>query len=132
MSMPQVDVFVDYANCGEDVTIPVQSALPALDYSVRTLCSVLVVLDIQHIEQVYASIVGVCAYDEGGCSITQQNFVDLVYSAITDSGISNWPSSVDALISERIAPIFAWTNFTVAEGVPYLNFNDYLHFFSSQ
>jgi hypothetical protein len=84
-----------------------------------------------NVEQVYASIVGDCAWAEGGCPVTQQNFVDLVYSELAATGKSVWPSSTDVLVSNRIAPIFKWANFTAAEGVPYLNFNDYLHYFRS-
>jgi hypothetical protein len=132
MHVSQVDIFVDYANCGNDITIPVQSAFPSLDVNVSILSSVLVWLRIQYLAQVYATIVGDCASAEGGCPVTQQNFIDLVYSELTATGKNVFPTSADVLVSDRIAPIFAWAGFTAAEGVPYLNFNDYLHFFRSQ
>ncbi|KAI0029639.1 hypothetical protein K488DRAFT_88531 [Vararia minispora EC-137] len=104
------NVFIDFANCGNNITIPLEKDFPSLDYNV------------------YASIVGNCAWAQGGCPITQQNFVDLVYSELAATGSNIWPTSAQVLINDRIAPIFTWTNFTVAEGVPYLNFNDYLHY----
>ncbi|KAI0029638.1 hypothetical protein K488DRAFT_55939, partial [Vararia minispora EC-137] len=103
------ETFADYANCN-NYTVPLQKDYPSLDYNV------------------YASIVGGCAWDQGGCPITKQNFIDLVYSELSNSGRNVWPTSVDVLVNDRIAPIFTWTGFTEAQGVPYLNFNDYLHY----
>ncbi|KAJ7862369.1 hypothetical protein B0H14DRAFT_3444748 [Mycena olivaceomarginata] len=43
---------------------------------------------------VYASIVGSCA---PSCPITQQNYVDFVYSQMTAAGVTNWPASADVV-----------------------------------
>jgi hypothetical protein len=42
MTIPQADVFVEFANCAGNLTIPVQSEIQTLDYNVCTLLSVLV------------------------------------------------------------------------------------------
>jgi len=106
-----VEIFIDYANCGlSNETVPTPQELGNLDYGI------------------YASIVGSCAYDENACSITMQNFIDLVYGSISTAGTNVWPDSAETLILNYITPIFTWTNFTVAEGVPYHNFNDWLHY----
>ncbi|KAI0317873.1 hypothetical protein OF83DRAFT_93727, partial [Amylostereum chailletii] len=83
----------DYATCGaaNETEVPVLAAIPHLDYSV------------------YAEIVGSCAYDEGGCPITQQNFIDLVYSAISGAGLTIYPN-VDDLITYYIQPLITWAN----------------------
>ena len=41
--------------------------------------------------QIYASIVGDCAWAPNGCPITQQNFIDFVYSTLTEIGSADWP-----------------------------------------
>lgn len=105
-------ILIDYANCGDLNTtiVPAEANFASLDYNV------------------YASIVGDCAWAESGCPITEQNFIDLVYSELTAIGSTVWPTSAQQLINDRILPIFTWTKFSVSQGVPYLNFNDYLHY----
>ena len=64
-------VFHDGLECSSDpnnstsIVLPPFSQWPSLDYNV------------------YADIVGECAWAPGGCPITQQNFIDLVYGAIS-------------------------------------------------
>jgi len=84
---------------------------------------------IQPITQVYASIVGNCAWSPRGCPIIQQNLIDLVYSELAASGSNVWPDSAQTLIDTRISKIFKWTAFTTKQGIPYRNFNDFLHYF---
>ena len=43
------------------------------------------------LSQIYASIVGDCAWAPNGCPITQQNFIDFVYSTLTEIGSADWP-----------------------------------------
>jgi len=42
--------------------------------------------------QVYASIVGDCAWQEGGCPITQQNYVDFIFSQLSAAQATSYPS----------------------------------------
>ncbi|VDB97157.1 unnamed protein product [Peniophora sp. CBMAI 1063] len=91
------------------VALPAASAWPSLDYNV------------------YASIIGSCAWDEGGCPITKQNFIDLIYSTISQED-GPYPKSATILIDRYLKPIFSWTGFDLEDGIPYLNFNDYLHY----
>ncbi|KAJ7835088.1 hypothetical protein B0H14DRAFT_3461573 [Mycena olivaceomarginata] len=71
---------------------------------------------------VYASIVGSCA---PSCPITQQNYVDFVYSQMTAAGVTNWPASAD-VVSQWWDPIVQWT--ATGATIPYQNFNDWLHY----
>ena len=41
--------------------------------------------------QIYASIVGDCAWAEGGCPVTQQNFIDFIYSTLSEIGSGDFP-----------------------------------------
>ncbi|KIY48871.1 hypothetical protein FISHEDRAFT_73206 [Fistulina hepatica ATCC 64428] len=92
------------------IVIPSQKNLKSLDYNV------------------YANIVGGCAFQKGGCPMTQQNFIDLVYSSISAFGGTEWPSSAQEVIDHwNIIKKWAATGNTV----PYLNFNDWLHFFTA-
>ncbi|KZV76700.1 hypothetical protein PENSPDRAFT_390588 [Peniophora sp. CONT] len=99
--------------CGVNTTaypvLTLPSTWPSLDYNV------------------YASIVGDCAWAPGGCPITQQNFIDLVYGAIAETTGGPYPRSAELLIEVYIKPIFDWAAFDISKGVPYLNFNDWLH-----
>lgn len=88
---------------------------------------------------------GDCAWAAGGCPITKQNYIDLVYSAIGDAHKGNWPrwvshsfleglsnadayySSVDVLISQGWDKLLDWTK--TGDTVPYTNFNDFLHYY---
>lgn len=94
------------ASCPNE-QIACMADMPSLDYNV------------------YASIVGDCAWQEGGCPITQQNFVDFIYGTLSDIGSGDWPSSTDTLLSEGWQPLLAWAN--SGETIPYTRFNDFLH-----
>ncbi|KAF9039671.1 hypothetical protein BDZ89DRAFT_1060816 [Hymenopellis radicata] len=75
---------------------------------------------------IYASIVGDCAWDEGGCPITQQNYIDFFYGTLSAIGSANWPSSADDVVTYYWDPINAWT--ATGETIPYTNFDDWLHY----
>ncbi|KAL1714733.1 hypothetical protein EV715DRAFT_257097 [Schizophyllum commune] len=75
---------------------------------------------------IYASIVGDCAWAEGGCPVTQQNFIDFIYSTLSEIGSGDFPSSVDTLLSNGWQPILKWAN--SGDSLPYGNFNDFLHY----
>ncbi|VDB99706.1 unnamed protein product [Peniophora sp. CBMAI 1063] len=110
--LADIPTFHDGLTCEVNTSSSVEltdiSTWPSLDYNV------------------YASIVGDCAWAEGGCPVTQQNFIDLVYSAISETG-GPYPD-VDTLVSYYIQPVFNWTAFDLSAGVPYTNFNDWLHY----
>ncbi|KAJ7573433.1 hypothetical protein C8J56DRAFT_982688 [Mycena floridula] len=99
------------ANCTTTDTPFTLAAVPSLDYNI------------------YASIVGECAWEEGGCPMTSQNFVDFIYGSLTAINSEFWPNSAADVISDWFNPILSWT--AEAETIPYLNFNDWLHFSSS-
>ncbi|KAJ7176300.1 hypothetical protein C8R43DRAFT_1118818 [Mycena crocata] len=75
---------------------------------------------------VYAPIVGDCAYQTGGCPITQQNYVDSTMALspplIPLTGQGN---SADIVVAFW-ETVYTWT--ATGPDIPYLNFNDYLHF----
>ena len=37
-------------------------------------------------------------------------------------------SSADVLVNSYIKPIFDWAGFDLSAGIPYTNFNDWLHY----
>ncbi|KAJ7349793.1 hypothetical protein DFH08DRAFT_863114 [Mycena albidolilacea] len=76
---------------------------------------------------IYGNIVGSCA--SSGCPITQQNFIDFIYGAMSSAGVTQWPSSVDDVLTEWWKPILAWT--ATGDSIPYTNFNDWLHWSNS-
>jgi hypothetical protein len=41
---------------------------------------------------VYANIVGDCAWNDGGCPITQQKYIDWFYGALMAVNSTEWPS----------------------------------------
>ncbi|KAF9491467.1 hypothetical protein BDN71DRAFT_1342503, partial [Pleurotus eryngii] len=41
--------------------------------------------------QIYANIVSSCAWDPNGCLITEQNYIDFYYAALTAISTSSWP-----------------------------------------
>ncbi|VDB99707.1 unnamed protein product [Peniophora sp. CBMAI 1063] len=108
-----IPTFHDGLTCGVNTTSSVEltdiSTWPSLDYNV------------------YASIVGDCAWAEGGCPITEQNFIDLIYSAISSAG-GPYPDSTETLVNYYIKPVFDWTGCDLSAGIPYTNFNDWLHY----
>ncbi|KAJ7116203.1 hypothetical protein C8R43DRAFT_1137884 [Mycena crocata] len=75
---------------------------------------------------IYASIVGDCA--ASNCPITEQNYVDFIYSAMSDAKVTTWPD-VDYVLTNYWKPILAWT--ATGDSVPYSNFNDWLHWSNS-
>ncbi|KAI0640409.1 hypothetical protein C8Q79DRAFT_1015191 [Trametes meyenii] len=75
---------------------------------------------------VYASIVGDCAWQKNGCPITKQNFVDLIYSSIETESSPVWPTNVDDVKRYYVGNLLEWAN--TGNSTPYTNFNDYLHF----
>ncbi|KAK7059959.1 chitin synthase [Favolaschia claudopus] len=77
--------------------------------------------------QIYAGIVGDCAWNAGGCPITQQNYIDFYYGELSAINSANYPSSNSVVISFWNA-ITTWA--ATGNSVPYLNFNDWLHFSS--
>ncbi|KAF5355493.1 hypothetical protein D9758_006357 [Tetrapyrgos nigripes] len=77
---------------------------------------------------IYAGIVGDCAWQEGGCPITQQNYIDFIFSTLGEIDTNAWPD-VNNVINNWWTSIKDWT--ATGETVPYLNFNDWLRFSSS-
>lgn len=75
---------------------------------------------------IYASVVGDCAWADGGCSVTKQNFIDFIYSTLSEIGSSDYPASIDSLISSGWEPILKWA--ASGDELPYGSFNDWLHF----
>ncbi|KAL1736176.1 hypothetical protein EV714DRAFT_279541 [Schizophyllum commune] len=73
----------------------------------------------------YASIVGECAWDNG-CPITQQNYIDFIYGTLSEIGSSDWPSSVDTLLENGWRALLDWAK--TGDTIPYQNLNDYLHY----
>ena len=79
--------FGSHAHCvGRDMPPP--ATVPSLDYNVGEYFLEWLYMLIAPFLQVYAAIVGDCAWAAGGCPITPQNFVDLIYSSVQ----TNWPS----------------------------------------
>ncbi|PBK83285.1 hypothetical protein ARMGADRAFT_945032 [Armillaria gallica] len=75
---------------------------------------------------IYASIVGDCAWQEGGCPITFQNYVDWYYGALTAIGSTVWPSDVEFVRTNWWNYILDWT--LTGDTLPYTNFDDWLHY----
>ncbi len=76
--------------------------------------------------KIYAEIVGDCAWQAGGCPVTQQNFIDFVYGTLSALGKGNWPSSVNVLL-ESWNQELGWT--LTCDTIPYTNLNDFLHYY---
>ncbi|KAI0757834.1 hypothetical protein C8Q80DRAFT_1265676 [Daedaleopsis nitida] len=84
---------------------------------------------------IYAGIVGDCAFQPGGCSLTWQPFVDWFYNTIQSTNTNIWPESGDVVLGWW-ANIATWTGFCtgtscVDGAIPYNNFNDWYHFSSA-
>ncbi|KIK61814.1 hypothetical protein GYMLUDRAFT_243477 [Collybiopsis luxurians FD-317 M1] len=77
---------------------------------------------------IYAGIVGSCAWQEGGCPINQQNYIDFVYGALSDVGTDSWPD-INNVINNWWKSITQWT--ATGDTVPYMNFSDWLHYSNS-
>ncbi|KAJ7060396.1 hypothetical protein C8F01DRAFT_1084139 [Mycena amicta] len=71
---------------------------------------------------IWTSIVG------SGSSMTQQNFIDFVYGAMSTANVTTWPS-YDDVVKYWWDPIVTWT--ATGETIPYKNFNDWLHWSNS-
>ncbi|KIY65760.1 hypothetical protein CYLTODRAFT_356310, partial [Cylindrobasidium torrendii FP15055 ss-10] len=97
----------EWLQCNDSSYEPLQA--PTLDYT-----------------NVYAPIVGDCAWQEGGCPITRQNFIDFVYGSISAIGSSGYPSSADYLTTNYWERITNWT--ATGDSIPYTNFNDWLFY----
>ncbi len=39
-------------------------------------------------------MVGACAWDDAGCAVTFQNYVDFVYRTLSELGSDKWPEYV--------------------------------------
>ncbi|KAK0187110.1 hypothetical protein F5146DRAFT_1063545 [Armillaria mellea] len=78
---------------------------------------------------IYADIVGDCAWQEGGCPITFQNYVDFYYGALSAIGSTVWPSDVDFVRTNWWDYILDWT--VTGDTLPYTNFDDWLHYSNS-
>ncbi|KDR76862.1 hypothetical protein GALMADRAFT_138903 [Galerina marginata CBS 339.88] len=79
---------------------------------------------------IYAPIVGSCAYATGGCHVarspvTQQNYVDFYYGTLSNISTANYPSS-NAVVIAYWQAIYTWA--ATGANVPYTNFNDWLHY----
>ena len=49
--------------------------------------------------QLYATIVGDCAWEPNGCPITQQNYIDFIYATLSEIGSGDWPRFVASLLT---------------------------------
>ena len=93
--------------------------------------------------QIYANIVGECAWEPNGCPITFQNYVDFYYGALSAVGSTNWPryvfrfcvtlqrlicvySDVEQVQTRYWEPMLEWA--ATGDVLPYTNFNDWLHY----
>ncbi|KAK0234745.1 hypothetical protein EDD85DRAFT_845180 [Armillaria nabsnona] len=84
--------------------------------------------DISHLSyNIYAKIVGDCAWQEGGCPITFQNYVDWFYGALSAVNATIWPEF--AGVEANWGYILDWT--LTGDTLPYTNFDDWLHYSNS-
>ncbi|KAL1700352.1 hypothetical protein EV121DRAFT_295301 [Schizophyllum commune] len=72
-------------------------------------------------QNIYASIVG----GDSFAAVTQQNYIDFIYSTLSAIGSADFPSSTDNLVSTGWQPLVAWTK--TGDSIPYSNLNDFLH-----
>jgi hypothetical protein len=72
---------------------------------------------------IYKNIVGSCA--DQGCPMTQQNYVDFVYGALSAINSTDYPD-VGTVINTWWGDMKTWTN--TGDSIPYKNFNDFLHY----
>ncbi|KAI0365298.1 hypothetical protein BV20DRAFT_767203 [Pilatotrama ljubarskyi] len=84
---------------------------------------------------IYFAMVGECAFQPGGCSLTWQPFVDWFYNTVQATGTNIYPDSGDNVLSWW-ADIATWTGFCEGNecadsAIPYTNFDDWFHFSSS-
>ncbi|KAK0218829.1 hypothetical protein IW262DRAFT_1059604 [Armillaria fumosa] len=84
--------------------------------------------DISHLSyNIYANIVGDCAWQEGGCPITFQNYVDWFYGALSAVNATIWPDFTG--VEANWGYILDWT--LTGDTLPYTNFDDWLHYSNS-
>ncbi|KAF7319208.1 hypothetical protein HMN09_00257600 [Mycena chlorophos] len=78
---------------------------------------------------IWANIVGSC--NDDGCPMTQQNFIDFVYGAMSAANVTGdqWPGSVNDVIADWWTPLMTWT--ATGDTIPYSNFDDWLHYSNS-
>ncbi|KAJ7452705.1 hypothetical protein B0H11DRAFT_2201193 [Mycena galericulata] len=76
---------------------------------------------------IWTSIVGDCA--DSGCPMTQQNYIDFIYGAMSAAGTTVWPSSSEYVIQTWWTPMLTWA--ATGDTIPYSNFNDWLHYSNS-
>ncbi|KAF7296687.1 hypothetical protein HMN09_01077500 [Mycena chlorophos] len=76
---------------------------------------------------IWANIVGSCVDD--GCPMTQQNFIDFVYGAMSAANVTEWPGSVNDVIQDWWTPLMTWT--ATGNTIPYSNLDDWLHYSNS-
>ncbi|KIY68284.1 hypothetical protein CYLTODRAFT_374656 [Cylindrobasidium torrendii FP15055 ss-10] len=74
---------------------------------------------------IYANITGECAYAEGGCSMTQQNFVDFFYATLSSIESPEWPSDANSVVTNYWDVIKEWVA-VEGDDIPYMNFADFL------
>ncbi|TBU25013.1 hypothetical protein BD311DRAFT_670462 [Dichomitus squalens] len=84
---------------------------------------------------IYFGMVGDCAFQPGGCSLTWQPFVDWFYNTIQATDTNIYPDDGD-LVLGWWADIATWTDFCEGDScadsaIPYTNFNDWFHFSSA-
>ncbi|GJE99106.1 hypothetical protein PsYK624_153520 [Phanerochaete sordida] len=72
----------------------------------------------------YASIVGPCAWAPGGCPVQPKDFVKFYYDTLLDMGSFNLPP-VRTVVGWWYS-IISWT--ATGSQIPYKNFNDWLHY----
>ncbi|PBK98636.1 hypothetical protein ARMGADRAFT_1131072 [Armillaria gallica] len=84
--------------------------------------------DISHLSyNIYANIVGDCAWQEGGCPITFQNYVDWFYGALSAVNATIWPE----LLCQRRSKLGLYSRLDTDRSLPYTNFDDWLHYSNS-
>ncbi|KAK0200406.1 hypothetical protein DFS33DRAFT_1277851 [Desarmillaria ectypa] len=84
--------------------------------------------DISHLSyNIYANIVGDCAWQEGGCPITFQNYVDWFYGTLSAVDATIWPDF--ASVEANWDYILDWT--LTGNTLPYTNFDNWLHYSNS-
>ncbi|KAJ8516881.1 hypothetical protein ONZ45_g5860 [Pleurotus djamor] len=76
---------------------------------------------------IYATIVGTCAWDPNGCPISGQNYIDFYYGTLSLINTGSWPNDV-GVVTGFWNPIISWA--ATGTTIPYTNFNDWLHFSS--
>jgi len=95
----------------------VRNRLTCLGFNVPALLNMIIDYNL------YASIVGSCAWAPGGCPITPQNYIDFIYRTLVSIQSSAFPIGAQDLVDTYFSPIVSWIAQTDA---PYANFLDWL------